>query len=165
MRRHVILNVLFAAAISAAFAIGCDDSDGAAKTVLSAVVLDPVEVDLGVVNGTMTFDFSAHPLPMDRTEDLTWFLYTGGINVTVVNDETGVAHDLNEGANTSATPDQIGEFQVTASEDGKIVTVVFYNWFQGQSIRADGDYSATVDVLENDFFATETFVRQVNVLP
>jgi hypothetical protein len=165
MRRHVILNVLFAAAISAALAAGCDDSEGAGKTALSAMIPDPVELTVGLINGKMTFDFSAHPLDMERLEDLTYFLYTGGIGVTVANDETGVTHNLNDGTNVASSPDQVGEFLVAASEDGAIVTVEFYNWFQGASIRADGDYSATVEVLENEFFVTETFVRQVTVVP
>ena len=167
MKRHVISNALLATMLFAASAtgIGCDDSDGTGKATLSAMIPDPVQVDLTLTTGVMTFDFSADPLDMEQQDSLMAFLFGSGIAVTVVNDATGVAHDLNEGANVTTAPDQVGEFLVSASEDGAIVTVEFYNWFEGKTIQAGGDYSATVDVLENEFFATESFFRDVTVVP
>ena len=166
MSRLALGNVLFAASISAALAltaIGCDEGKGSDKIALSEVIPDPVQVTLGYVTGTMTFDFTAHPLDMDKEYDLLMFLATDNIGVTVVNDATGVSHDLTEGSNVLTTPDMYGEYLVTASEDGKTVTVQFYNWFQGQTINVGGDYSATVTVLENELFATESFAREVTV--
>jgi len=166
MPRLALGNVLSAALISAALAlpaIGCDEGKDAAKTTLSEVIPNPVQVTLGLVTGTMTFDFSAHPLDLDKQYDLELFLYTGGIGLTVTDDETGVTYDLNQGSAVMTTPDQAGEYFVDATPDGKTVTVSFYNWFQGASISAGGDYSAAIQVLENEFFVTEAFTRDVTV--
>jgi hypothetical protein len=168
MVRHVIRNVALAALASALLASGCEEETEAGRVALSAMIPDPVTVSLAPtgITGTMIFDFSAHPLDLERKYDLEMMLYTGGIGVTVTNDETGVSYSLTQGTIQFQPPDSEGECQVAASEDGKTVTVSFYNAFQGAHIETGGDYSATVDVLENDsndFFAIETFVRSVTV--
>jgi hypothetical protein len=164
MHRHVWGNALFAVLISAALGIGCDGSaDGGEKVALSSIIPEPVPIDLGLATGTMTFDFSSHPLDLDQKYDLEMFFYTGGIAVTVANNATGVTYSLTEGAAVMTTPDQAGEYFVGVSADGKIVTVSFYNWFEGRTVEAGGDYSATVDVLDNEFFVAETFTRGVTV--
>jgi hypothetical protein len=163
MHRHVVRNVLGCALISAALAIGCDEGGGNEKLSLSTVIPDPVTIDLGLTLGTLTFDFSSHPLDLDRQEDLEMFLFTGGIAVTAVNDATDVTYTLNEGTEVMTLPDEAGEYLVSSSEDGKTVTIRFYNWLNGRYFTEGGDYSATIDVLENEFFATETFARDVVV--
>jgi hypothetical protein len=163
MHRHLFCNVLVCVLISAAFAIGCDEGGEGEKLALSTVIPDPVTISLGLTLGTLTFDFSSHPLDLDRREDLTMFLFTGGIGVTAINDATGVTHTLNEGTEVMTMPDQAGEYLVSASEDGRTVTISFYNWLNGKYFAAGGDYSAAIDVLDNEFFVTETFTRQVTV--
>jgi hypothetical protein len=164
MSRYVFVNVLMAAAIFAALALGCDDAQDEGKLALSAVIPNPVEVTLGLATGSMEFDFSEHPLDPGEREEMKMFFIQGGIGVTVVHDATGVSYDLNDGSQVLTTPDYDGEYLVEANEDGTTVTVTFYNWIEGKTIVAGGDYSVTVDVLENDFFVTESFVRDVTAI-
>jgi len=150
----------------------CGDDDGGYdmdagdtdEVALSSMIPDPVTITLGSTVGTTVIDFSSHPLDLERKYDLELFLFTGGIGVTATNDATGVVHDLTEGTPAMTPPDEAGEYLVGVSEDGKTVTVQFYNWFEGQMFAAGGDYSATISVADNDFFATETFTRQVVVV-
>jgi hypothetical protein len=165
MHRHVFCNVLVCVLISAALATGCDEGGGTEKLALSSAIPDPVTINLGLTVGTMTFDFSSHPLNLDRQEDLQMFLLTGGIAVTAINDATGVTYTLNDGNEVLTTPDAPGEYLVSASGDGRTVTILFYNWLNGKYFMAGGDYSAAIDVLDNEFFVTESFTRNVIVTP
>jgi hypothetical protein len=163
MVRHVMRNAALAAVALAVSASGCDEGTTAQKAALSSLIPDPVTVSLGEVTGSMVFDFTAHPLDMTRQYDLEMIIFTGGIGVTVANDETGVSYNLTEGLAVETPPDYDGEYLVSASADGKTVTITFYNWFHGDNILAGNDYSVAIDVLENEFFATETFTRNVTV--
>ena len=165
MRRHVLANAVFAGLLGAALAIGCDEGGEAGKIALSAVVPNPVPIELGLATGTMTFAVWSQPLDLERQEDLEMFFYTNGIGVTVSNDETGVTYNLTEGWPVLTPPDMDGEYLVSLGADGTSITIDFYNTFQGHHILPAGDYSATVDVLENDFFVTEAFGRDVVVNP
>jgi hypothetical protein len=164
MFRHVLCNAVLAASISAVLAIGCEEESDTDKIVLSEVIPDPVPVSLSLTTGTMIFDFTSHPLDLSRKFEMEKVLFTGTFGVTVTDDATGATYDITQGVAIMTPPDEAGEYLVAVSEDGKTVTVSFYYWFQGHTFNAGGDYSATVDVLENDFFETETFVKQVTVL-
>jgi hypothetical protein len=163
MRRHVLCNAVFAALISAVSAFGCEEDTQDDKIVLSAVIPDPVPVDLGFVNGTMIFDFQAHPLDLGQKFELEKVLFQGDFVVTVMDDATGVTFDLTQGTALMTPPEKAGDYLVSVSEDGRTVTIEFYNFFQGSDFNPGGDYSVTVDVLDNAFFATETFARDVTM--
>jgi len=162
MRRHILCNAVFAALISTVTAFGCGEETQAGKIVLSSVIPDPVPVDLGLVSGTMVFTFSP-PLDLERSYDLEMVLYTGGFAVTVTDDVTGTTFDITQGTAVMTPPDMAGEYFVDVTPDGGTVTITFNNWFQGSSFNVGGDYSATVNVLENDFFVTETFGRDITM--
>jgi hypothetical protein len=112
----------------------------------------------------MTFDFSTQPLSADHRDDFATVLYTGGIALTVASTDSGVSYALNEGTAVSGTPAAAGEYNVLASEDGKTVTVTFYNSFDGFTINTANTYTATVTVIDNGYFTVETFTRGVSVL-
>jgi len=163
MNRNILCNAVFAALISTVAAFGCEEETQDEKIVLSSMIPDPVPVSLGLVNGTMVFDFSLHPLDLERKYELEEVLFLNGFLVTVTDDVTGTTFDLTQGTAVMTPPDNAGEYFVDVTPDGTTVTITFNNWFQGSSFSPGGDYSATIDVLENDFFATETFGRGVTV--
>jgi hypothetical protein len=166
MRRHILSNALVAVAIAAASSLGCDEEEANGRVALSSIIPEPVQVDLGLLTGTIVFDFSASPLDMSRKYDLEMTLYTGGFGVVLRDDATGVEFDAVSGTQVMTPPDDFGEYLVSASDDGATVTVKFYNYFQGATLNAGGDYSVTLTVLDseyNDFFVVESFTRQVEV--
>jgi len=163
MNRRVMCCVLFATMFSM-FGFGCgDDDSGGGLITLSEVTPDPVPVSLGLVNGTMTFDFSADPLDMAYANGMASTLYTGGIALTVTSTDSGVSFALTEGTAVTGTPDAAGEYTVVAAEDGTSVTVTFYNEFGGYVIDTANTYTAAITVIDNSYFTVETFTRAVAV--
>jgi len=142
---------------------GCDEEKADGKISLDAVIPDPVTVDVGLLTGTMTFDFSADPLDSADTTELIQLLASDVISLSLSDGGNGVTYELSEGTFINAEPDYPGEYQVLLSEEGALVEVVFYNSFDGAHVQAGGDYTATLDVVANDYFATESFTRAVTV--
>jgi hypothetical protein len=163
MKRCVLCLALFVASVSA-FAVGCGDDDaGGGLITLSTIVPDPVPVQVGVATGTLTFNFTNDPLDLSKSTDFQSLLTSGGINLSVASSDTGVSFALTEGTLVLSTPAAVGEYSVSASEDGTIVTVTFYNSFGGYSINAANTYTATIDVIDNGYFTVESFTRSVSI--
>ena len=142
--------------------VSCDD-DSDDLIALSGIVADPVPVTIQGDIGTLTFDFSGDPLASDNALDMKLLLSTGTIFLSVVATETTTSYDLTGGTLVEATPADSGQFQVSADETGAVVTVRFFNEFQGSAIVSGGAYSAVVNVNANDYFKTEEFSRGVQV--
>jgi len=159
MRVFLLASAIFVAGF------GCSDDNGFKGLItLSEIVSDPVPVHLGDDTGTITFDFSEQPLNVDHGDDLRQVLYSGGISLAVTNEDTGVGYNLVSGSGVDGAPAAPGQYSVSASEDGRVVTVVFFNSaFDGKSIHSGAAYSAGVNVLENGHFTVESFTRGVSV--
>ena len=142
--------------------VSCDD-DGDDLTALSGIVADPVPVAIQGDVGTLTFDFTGDPLALDNAADMKLLLSDGTIFLNVAATETGTNYDLIGGTLVEVTPTGSGQYQVSADETGAIVTVRFFNDFQGSTIVLGGMYSAVVNVNANDYFKTEEFSRGVQV--
>ena len=141
---------------------GCD-GDGDDLVALSGIVADPVPVSIQGDLGTLTFDFSGDPLASDNALDMKLLLSSGTIFLNVVAGDTGTSYDLLGGTMSEVTPSASGQYQISADETGAIVTVRFFNDFQGSTIVPGGTYSAVVNVNANDYFKTEEFSRGVQV--
>lgn len=140
----------------------CDD-DGDDLLALSGIVADPVPVAIQGDLGTLTFDFSGDPLASENALDMKLLLSNGTIFLNVAATETGTSYDLLGGTQVDVTPAGSGEYQISADETGAIVTVRFFNNFQGSTIVLGGVYTAVVNVNANDYFKTEEFSRGVQV--
>ncbi len=162
MFRSMILRIVLVTAFALACGSGCDEG-GDDRVALSGIVSDPVGVDIGLVYGHITLDFSPSPLDPDDANALETLLTQGAVGLSLTNDGTGVSVDLTDGTAVPVEPEQPGEYLAEVSADGTTVTVTFTNSFDGYSLHAGGDYSASIDVATNDFFATESFLRQVDV--
>ncbi len=142
--------------------VSCDD-DGDDLTALSGIVADPVPVVIEWDVGTLTFNFTGDPLAADNALEMKQLLSNGTIFLNVVATETGTSYDLLGGTLVEVAPASSGQYQVSADETGAIVTVRFFNDFQGSTIALGGVYSAVVNVNANDYFKTEEFSRGVQV--
>ena len=142
--------------------ISCDD-DGDDLLALSGIVADPVPITIQGDIGTLTFDFSGDPLASENALDMKLLLSNGTIFLNVAATETGTSYDLLGGTQVDVTPAGSGEYQISADETGAIVTVRFFNNFQGSTIVLGGVYTAVVNVNANDYFKTEEFSRGVQV--
>ncbi len=140
----------------------CDDSSDD-LVALSGIVADPVPVVIQGDLGTLTFNFSGDPLASDNALDMQSLLSNGTIFLDVVATETGTSYDLTGGTMVNVTPAGSGQYQVSLDETGVIVTVRFFNDFQGTAIAPGGAYSAVVNVNANNYFKTEQFSRGVQV--
>ena len=139
------------------------DDDGDDLLALSGIVADPVPVAIQGDLGTLTFDFSGDPLASENALDMKLLLSNGTIFLNVAATETGTSYDLLGGTQVDVTPAGSGEYQISADETGAIVTVRFFNNFQGSTIVLGGVYTAVVNVNANDYFKTEEFSRGVQV--
>ena len=159
LKKSVIIAIL---ALALVVLTGCDgDSDD--LVALSGIVADPVPVTIQGDIGTLNFNFSGDPLASDNALDMKLLLSNGTIFLNVVATETGTTYDLVGGTLVTVTPADSGQFQVSADETGGVVTVRFFNEFQGAAIVSGGAYSAVVNVNANDYFKTEEFSRGVQV--
>lgn len=159
------LRILVAVALVGAFACGCDDDDDDQGLYsLNAALANPVAVTLEGDLGRLEFAFTTNPIPNEPSATMLSFLTGGTIALNVANDETGVNYNLTQGVQVTGTPAAQGEYNVTdLNGDGTALTITFYNEFDGASIRADGDYTGTVSVKDNQFFVVEEFTREVTV--
>ena len=153
--------------VAGAFACGCGDDDDLEELYfLSSAVADPVPVSLDGDLGVLTFTLTSNPIPTEPSATLLGYLTGGTIALNVANDETGVNYNLVQGVQVTGTPAAPGEYSVvdsSASGDGTELTIAFYNEFNDSTISAGGDYTATVSVLDNQYFVVEEFMRDVTV--
>lgn len=140
---------------------GCDDPEDN-RFRLSEAVDNPVAVSLTGVLGTVQL-VRIDGLPIEPRDQL-YNLLDGQISLTVSNPSTGTTVNLTEGELVETTPSAPGEFRVSLVEDMGQLMVVFYNETSTGAVLANGvDYEAAITVSPNDFFATESFTRQVAV--
>ena len=144
------------------FACGNDDDEDTDLYQLSSALSNPTIVNLSGDLGTLMTADESDPLPSEPAAELENLLISGVINVVVQNNNTGVNYSLVDGDMVDTTPAAPGEYQITMNGDG-IVTIVFYNQFNGAAIQADGDYLALIEVSENDYFLVQDFSRNVSV--
>jgi hypothetical protein len=162
MYRSAVLNAVFAALVPLAVCSGCEETTGDLVS-LNGIVSNPVAVEVGLVNGHIALDFSSAPLDAAQETEMRRLLTLGVVELTLTNNATGVSVNLTDGVAVTVEPEQPGEYQAVVSADGTEVSVIFTNSFDGASVHAGGDYTASVSVGDNDFFETEEFVRQVVV--
>lgn len=141
----------------------CDDGGGDDKIDLMASIPDPVLVQVGLQTGSMTFDFIDGTLYTEDTTELMQLLSLNVITLAVTNDDNGVSYELTDGTYVNAEVEAPGEYTVELHEDGQGVIVSFYNWFDDTKLNEGGNYTAAVDVAQNDYFKTQTFTRAVTV--
>lgn len=122
---------------------------------------DTLGVTLSTVSntGSLTMPFT-EALPEADDAELLALLEDTTVSLNVANDEA-VSYNLTEGTRVDGTPASAGEYALTMSEDRMSIGVSFYNEHSGTALHAGHTYTATIDVLDNDFFATESFAIDV----
>jgi hypothetical protein len=125
----------------------------------------PVEVLLLDNGNARIYLDLTNALPEPETSDSELLDFLGGtIKLTVENLEGGTTVDLTQGIQVTETPSAAGEYQVSLDGLRTTLTILFRNETEaGQSLHIDGSYAAHISVLENDYFVTEEFTRDVEV--
>jgi hypothetical protein len=114
---------------------------------------------------SLTLSF-LEPLPGSVDDDtaLLALITDGTIDLVVNNDVTGVNFNLAADGSYSDTLTEPGDYYLTMGSDRLTLIVSFYNQVMDVSLYTGGDYSATMSVLDNDWFETdEGFDRNVTV--
>lgn len=136
---------------------------------LSDAIPEPATVTIDGELGGLTLDLTPYPIePGVTTEVIQEILAQNLFTLTVQNDVSGVSYEISQGDLVSGEPTTVGEYSVGTCckmVDNKWVTgrLQFFNSFNDSTIKLDGDYSATITVLENGYFVPESFTRQVTV--
>jgi hypothetical protein len=123
-----------------------------------------IAVSLSGDTASLTLSF-VEPLPGAAEDDqaLLGLISGGTIGLTVANDVTGVNFNLANDGTYSETLSGPGQYNLALGTDRGQISINLYNQVQGASLYAGGDYSATIAVLDNDWFESEEFVRDVTV--
>lgn len=146
------------------FSGGDAGADGGDLYSLDDNLTEAVQVQLSAnYTGEITLQF-VEPLPEAESDDALLALITDGtVDLVVTNDETGVNFNLAADGQYSEDISVAGDYNLELGTSRDIIIVHFYNEVSGSSLHADGDYSATIDVLQNDYFLMESFNREVQV--
>lgn len=123
----------------------------------AAVVTVTLTGNAGALNLQLTT-----PLPAADDAILIGMLEDGTVGLNVRNETTGTNFDLTEGT-YSETISMAGDYNMSLSTDRTSLTINFYNEIEEAVLHVDGDYLATITVLSNTIFVTETFTRDVSV--
>ncbi len=152
-------------ALLALLANGCEEPDEDSQYTLSNALSNPITVTLNGEIGLLIAEVEkdAPKIPTEPVPHLKNLLVQGVISVIVKNNSTGVTHRLTEAALVEGTPIKQGQYTVHMSGDGSSASIEFFNSIGGNRILRSGSYSAVVSVQDNDYFAMETFVRNVAV--
>jgi hypothetical protein len=124
-----------------------------------------VSVTLGTDGtGSLTLALTT-PLPLADDATLLGLLGDGTFDISVQNNDTGVSFNLTDGTRVEAAPTDVGQYYLTLDEARTALTIQFYNeTTTGASLHSGGVYTASFDVIANDYFATEAFNRTATVL-
>lgn len=143
-----------------------DDTDTGEKYSLDANIPsdNPVEVQLLDNENARIYLDLLSPLPGEGNDAEMLELLGGTIALTVQNLEGGTTVNLIDGIPSNQEPDEPGEFRLSLNATRTTLTIVFMNeTVDGQSLNPEGDYEAAIDVDENDYFTSESFIRDVEV--
>ena len=174
MRRIIVISVVSLLAIAGTSCslitefdeslIDDDAGDAEGKYSLRDNVIDPVAITLvsGQSQGVIDLAFTT-AFPDVENEMLKGLLTSDVITVNVVNNATGVNYELTSGSLVESTPNDDGQYSVELNSTRDGLTIWFFNSFDNKSIHEGGDYGATLEVAENDYFKTDTIPLDVTV--
>jgi hypothetical protein len=124
------------------------------------VVVSLDETDIGTLE--LALD---EPLPnADEGDEELLAMLGSSINVWVKHVEVGTTVDITKGTLVDSTPASPGEYKLSTTPDRKQIDIQFFNEVDGRSLQPHQDYAATIQVIENDYFKTENFARDVSVV-
>ena len=114
--------------------------------------------------GTLTMRF-ASPLPEPEEGDEMLEDLLGDVITLEVQNDDGISVLLSDGELISGTPNDEGEWSIEIGNgDRTEVDVTFYNEFEGRAMQDGDEYTARIEVAENDYFVEESFSRDVTVV-
>jgi len=169
MKRTMLLLVAVAFAFLAAGCSAITDfdepkdagPDGGGLYSIDANLSSVVTVTLLGNNGELALSLT-NPLPQADDATLIAMLEDGTLGLTVLNEETQVSFDLDEGQ-YSPSISLPGDYNMELDQARTTLTINFFNEIEGTSLHATGDYMATITVLSNSHFVAESFTRDVTV--
>jgi hypothetical protein len=162
MKKQGINYVACILMVSAIFSIRCDDDEGSQdKLTLSEAVPGTVTVSIDDDAGTIQFDLTDVEFDDAQYDAFVEMVGNGTIRMAVVDDETSVSFNLTSGTMVDQIPSSPGEYQIEMNE--KTLAISFFNEFESAHLDVGGDYSALIEVMNNDEFTTESFVADVEV--
>ena len=161
MNRYGICMLTYVLVASTLWGTSCEDGESSEKFTLSEALPATVVVTIDGDRGTIQFDLVDDEFDDERYDAFVELVSNGIIDLTVVNNETSVSVSLTSGSMVHEAPASAGEYQI--SMNGQTLEISFFNEFEGAHIYVGGDYSALVEVMENDEFTTESFVANVEI--
>jgi len=106
--------------------------------------------------GSLVLEMTTEQLPDtgDQNAALLALLGDGTVSLTVQNDTTAVAFELlGNGEQVATAPTSPGQYTISIDETRLNISIQFYNeTVDGSALQAGGDYSATIEVLDNAYF-------------